>query len=67
MKKLNKLKKRLKKVESELDKIGFDTPLNYGMGTQRLGHAHKRRDGLAQEKFKLRQQIEELENENDTN
>lgn len=58
-----KLEKRLAKIEKELDKIGFDTPLKYGFGTQRLGHAQRRRDMLAQEKFKLICKLNDLENE----
>jgi len=57
---INYLKKRLAKIQKELDKIGFDTPLQYGRGTQRLGHAQKKRDGLAKEKFKIRMELNDL-------
>ena len=59
---LEQAKRKLKKVQEELDKIGIDTAQNYGWGTQRLGHAQRKREELAKEKFKLRQLIDELEN-----
>lgn len=57
---INYLKKRIAMIQRDLDKIGFDTPLQYGRGTQRLGHAQKKRDGLAQDKFKVRQELNDL-------
>ena len=47
-------------IQRELDKIGFDTALKYGRGTQRLGHAQKKRDGLAQDKVRIRRELNEL-------
>ena len=48
--------------EKELDKMPIESAFTLGRGTQRLGHAMKKREGLAQRKFKLIQQIEEIEN-----
>ncbi len=59
-KQIQNLLKRLERVQKELGKIGIDTPLQYGRGTQRLGHSQKKRDGLAQEKFQIRMKLDEL-------
>lgn len=60
-KELKKLKAELAKVERELDEMPISSALTLGRGTQRLGHVMKKREGLAQRKFKLIQQIEEIE------
>lgn len=59
---MKKLKAELAKVEKELDEMPISSALTLGRGTQRLGHAMKKREGLAQRKFKLIQQIEEITN-----
>lgn len=61
-KELKKLKTELAKVEKELDEMPISSALTLSRGTQRLGHAMKKREGLAQRKFKLIQQIEKIEN-----
>jgi len=62
MNRIEQINKELSKIEKELDKIGIATPLTHGFGTQRLGHAQKKREGLAQRQFKLRSELYELEN-----
>lgn len=59
---MKELKAKLAKVERELDNMPMASALTLGRGTQRLGHAMKKREGLAQRKFNLIQQIEEIEN-----
>ena len=44
---IKRLKAEYNSITKELDKIGFDTPLKYGLGTQRLGHAKNKREQLA--------------------
>lgn len=60
---IEKLKKRLEKVEKELDKCRTSSFVD---GWQTQKHAQKARkwDILAQEKMKLIQQIDELEDGN---
>ena len=59
---LPKLKEKLEKIEKELDKCRTSS---YVDGWQTQKHARKSRkwDSLALEKHKLRQQIDELEQE----
>jgi len=59
---IEKLRKRLERIEKELD--GCRTS-SYVDGWQTQRHAKKTRkwDELAKEKFKLKQKIEEIENE----
>jgi len=59
---IEKLRKRLERIEKELD--GCRTS-SYVDGWQTQRHAKKARkwDELAKEKFKLKQKIEEIENE----
>jgi hypothetical protein len=59
---LQKLKKRLVKVESELDKNRAST-IKDGWQTQRYARKARKWDFLAQEKMALLIKIEELENE----
>ena len=56
-KEAQKIVDKINKIDEKLDKIGFDTALNYGWGTQRLGHAQKKADGLASERNRLRDQL----------
>ena len=56
-KEAQKIVDKINKIDEKLDKIGFDTALNYGWGTQRLGHAKKKADGLASERNRLRDQL----------
>lgn len=57
---LQRLKKRLEKVEKELDKCRTST-IDDGWQTQRFAKKSRKWDYYAQEKMKLKQQIEELE------
>ena len=60
-KRLNELKARLVRVERELNNTPIFSALTLGRGTQRLGHAMKKREGLAQQRFNLKKEIERLE------
>lgn len=57
---LQMLKKRLEKVEMELNKCRTST-IDDGWQTQRFAKKSRKWDYYAQEKMKLKQQIEELE------
>lgn len=59
---LDKLKKRLQKVEKELEKVRWCSPLTHGWQTQRLAKADRAWDILAQERMNLINQIEDIEN-----
>jgi allantoicase len=59
---IDKLKKRLAKVESELDKCRT-TVMQDGWQTQRHANKSRKWDFYAQEKMRLIQKIEEIENE----
>lgn len=54
---MNKLKKRLEKIEKELDKCRTSSFLD-GWQTQRHSKKGRKWDVLAQEKFKLRQSLD---------
>jgi len=56
---LDKLKKRLAKVEAELDKCRTST-IQDGWQTQKFAKKARKWDYYAQEKMKLLQQIDEL-------
>lgn len=58
---IEQLKKKLAKVEGELDKCRTST-LQDGWQTMRYARKARKWDVLAQEKMKLLQQIEEYEN-----
>lgn len=57
---LQRLKKQLEKVENELDKCRTST-IDDGWQTQRFAKKSRKWDYYAQQKNKLRQQIDELE------
>ena len=59
---LQKLKNKLEKVEKELEKVRGCSPLTDGWQTQRYAKKSRKWDVLAQEKTKLRNQINNLEN-----
>jgi len=59
---LQKLKNKLEKVEKELEKVRGCSPLTDGWQTQRYAKKSRKWDILAQEKTKLRNQIDDLEN-----
>ena len=59
---LQKLKNKLEKVEKELEKVRGYRPLTDGWQTQRYAKKSRKWDILAQEKTKLRNQIDDLEN-----
>ena len=59
---IEKLKKRLEKVEKELEKVRGVSPLTDGWQTQRYAKKSRKWDMLAQEKTKLRNEIEDYEN-----
>lgn len=54
---IKKLKLELEKIDKQLEKIGFNTPLTYGLGTQRLGHANNKREQLAVRKSFIRNEL----------
>jgi len=56
---LQKLKNKLEKVEKELEKVRGCSPLTDGWQTQRFAKKSRKWDILAQEKTKLRNQIED--------
>ena len=56
---LQKLKNKLEKVEKELEKVRGCSPLTDGWQTQRFSKKSRKWDILAQEKTKLRNQIED--------
>jgi len=58
---LKKLNKRLIKIEKELEKVRGCNSLDDGWQTQRLAKKQRKWDMLAQEKFKIKQRIEEIE------
>jgi hypothetical protein len=60
MKEVDKLKKKLTKIESELNKCRTST-LEDGWQTQRYAKKARKWDYYAQEKMKIKQQIEEYE------
>lgn len=60
MSEIEKLKKRLEKVEKELDKCRTSS-FDDGFGTQRHAKKARKWDYYAQEKMKLIQQIEDYE------
>lgn len=59
---LFKLKKRLKKVESQIEAIGVVSPLTHGWQTAKYANTSKVRDYLGAEKTALRIEIDEIEN-----
>ena len=56
------LKRQIEKVEKELDKVRGCSPLTDGWQTQRYAKKSRKWDVLAQEKTKIRNKIELLEN-----
>lgn len=56
------LQQRLIKIEKELEKVRGCSPLTHGYQTQRYAKAARKWDYYAQEKMKIKQQIELLEN-----
>ena len=56
---LQKLKNKLEKVEKELENVRGCSPLTDGWQTQRFAKKSRKWDILAQEKTKLRNQIED--------
>ena len=63
MEELKKLKKRLTKIEQELDKCRCST-LQDGWQTQRFAKKARKWDYYAQEKMRIIQKIEEYEKHN---
>ena len=57
---IKNLKKDSVKINKELEKIGFDTPLTYGFGTQRLGHAKNKKEQLSIRKSFIRNELFDL-------
>ena len=58
---LQKLKNKLEKVEKELEKVRGCSPFTDGWQTQRYAKKSRKWDILAQEKTKLRNQIEDYD------
>jgi predicted secreted hydrolase len=57
---LQNYKKKLSKVQAELDKVRGCSALTHGWQTQRLAKAQRKWDILAQEKIRIKEQIEAL-------
>lgn len=61
MEAIEEYKKRLLKIEAELEKVRGCSPLTHGWQTQRLAKSQRKWDELAKERIFLINEIEEFE------
>lgn len=59
-KEIIKLKKRLKRIEDELEKVRGCSPITHGWQTQRFAKSSRKWDMLAEEKRQVQYRIQEL-------
>ena len=62
MSEIEKLKSALDKIEKKLEKVRGASPISHGWQSQRYARASRSWDVLAQEKMRIRNRIDELEN-----